>query len=229
MRVVATGDVHSPRYLPLLLRALANARPGPDLVVLAGDLVERNRIEALRPVYEKVLEFAEGGPVVSVFGNEEYKGFEEAYAKSYPKFHWLNDSYVLLDVGGTRVGVVGTRGALERPTPWQAKHVEGIEDYYRSLPSRMRQLIREARSAGAEKIIFVSHYGVTYSNLFGEPASIWPYLASRAMGAEVAAERPDVILHAHAHLAAVERVELGGVPVYNVSLPGRRKLVELEL
>lgn len=201
----------------------------PDLVVLAGDMVERNNIYALQPVYGSLIDRFRGVPIVSVFGNEEFKGFEEKYKATYPLFKWLNDEFIVLDIKGVRVAVIGTRGSLDKPTTWQVRNIPGIIDYYRDLPLVISKYVDEARLQKIDYLVLVSHYGVTYENLEGEDRSIWPYLASRRFEEVITSKQLDLVIHAHAHKGVKERVYIGGTPVYSVSLPARGRLVEIIL
>jgi len=146
----------------------------------------------------------------------------------YPSFKWLNDDYILLEVFGQRIGIIGTRGALDKPTPWQSRHMPWVRDYYRKLPILVSSLIDQLRSKGAEIIVLVSHYGVTYSDLEGEPREVWPYLASSRMEKVVINKRVDLVIHAHAHNAVMTRIKLGNTYVYNVSLPANREIVVID-
>ncbi len=228
VRVVATGDVHSPVYLQLYLAALREAPDNIDLVLWAGDMVEKNDVYALRPVLDYTRRKYVFTPIVAVFGNEEYRGYEDEYRRRYPGVRWLDDEYFSLTIHGLRIGIVGGRGALDKPTPWQARNIPGIAEYYRSLPEKLRGLAEEHRGE-VDIMILLLHYGVTYRNLQGEKTFIYPYLASRRMEKIINPGLFDIVIHAHAHQARIPVTYVNNVPVYNVSLPARGKLVEITL
>lgn len=229
MIIAATGDIHSPRFLNLFAESLNKLDVEPDLFILLGDNVEKNSVDAFNPVIELIRRRLRRTLILSVFGNEEYRGFEEKYVENYREVVWLDDEAKAFEIEGVKTCVVGTRGALEKPTPWQAKNIPGIADYYRGLPEKIVSLLKECKTLSASYTILASHYGVTYSNLKGEEPSVYPYLASPRMSDAVRPGLVDLVLHAHAHNALVERVAVNNVPVINASLPARRRIITVEV
>ncbi len=228
MAVVASfADVHSPVYLGLLRKALASAKGKPCAVLVAGDLVERGRAAAAEPVARAVFEKWPGVPVVAVPGNEDYEDVMDEIRRRTPGFTWLEDDYTVIDCGDSAVAIVGTRGALDRLTRWQRKHRPELERIYRGRPSIVAKLIDEARRE-AGKVVFLSHYGLARATLRGEDPRIWPELYSSRMERVVAEKKPDAAIHGHAHQGTPKAV-VAGVPVYNVSLPLNRSVVEVRL
>ncbi|RLG81268.1 MAG: metallophosphoesterase [Thermoprotei archaeon] len=228
IQILATADIHSPRYIELFFRSIKEISTDPDVIILAGDLVERNTVTALKPVYNYITKTFPSTPVVSIFGNEEYRGFEEEYIKRYDQFTWLNDSYTIIEIHGKKIGIVGTRGALDKPTTWQLRNIPQISEYYRELPAKIAKLVAKLKSQGTDAILLVSHYGVTYRNLEGEPRRIWMHLASRGFEELIKSGIIDLVIHGHVHKGRIERVMVGSAPVYNVSLPARSRIVNIE-
>ncbi len=228
LTVVATADVHSPRYLSLLKAGLVEAPRECSLVVWAGDMVLRGRLEALEPVLEAFRKKYPGTPIVAVFGNEEYWGMEEAFREEYPDVVWLDDEYRVLDLDGAKVAVVGTRGALDRPTSWQRRNKPELWEVYAKRPRVVEDLVARARGE-ADLVILVSHYALTFKTVEGEPRRIWPEMGSRRMEETVRRSRPDLAIHGHAHNARQTHVRIDGVPVYNVSLPAMKHLAVIGL
>lgn len=225
LKILATADIHSPRFLELFIRSINKVRVRPDLVVLAGDLVDKNNIYALKHVYEVLVKKYSDTRIISVFGNEEYRGYEDKYREMYPSFEWLNDEYTIIELDRTKIGIIGTRGALDKPTSWQSRHMPWLYNYYRDLPLRISKMIDDIRKKNVKHIILVSHYGVTYKNLEGEPRSIWPYLACSKMEKVIRDKRIDLVIHGHTHNAVKDKINIDGVDVYNVSLPARKEVV----
>lgn len=228
LTIAATADVHSPRYLDLYSKALKELKIRPDLFIWAGDMVDKNDIGSLRPVMDLTFNVLRDTEIISIFGNEEYRGYEDRYRKLYPEIKWINDEYIILQKRSLKVGIIGTRGALDKPTSWQAKNIPYIKEYYRNLPLKIRELALNLRNK-VDQLILVSHYGVTYSNLYGEPRKIWPYLASRSMGKIIDPKLFDIVIHGHVHNGVNEKIMVNNVPVYNVSLPARKKIVLLRI
>ncbi len=229
--VLAVSDVHSPRYL-LDFVAVLNKRRGEcsniDLVVFAGDMVYKGRVEALKPVLEAVKSVCGEKPIAAVFGNEEFMGLEDKFRSMYPEVVWLDDESRIFEVRGARVAVVGTRGSLERPTRWQARKIPGITRIYAERIERVRRLLLEARNQ-ADIVILVSHYALTWKTLEGEPRSIWPEMGHRGFEKVIAETRPDAAIHGHAHKSRVLEAQIGETKVYNVAFPARRDVTIIKL
>jgi predicted phosphodiesterase len=227
MIIVSTSDVHSPENLPLFLEALKNTTSEPDLVIFAGDMVDKNKVFMLKPVVEATLKRFSKSKIIAIFGNEEYRGYEKLYTSIYKEVTWLNDDYIVLE--DNELCIIGTRGALDKPTTWQTRNIPNIQKIYSELPYRIEKMALELRGSGCKKIILVSHYGVTRRNLVGEKEETYPYLACTKFEKIIRREVFDVVIHGHVHLGVYEVIYIRDVPVYNVSLPARRKLVELKI
>ncbi|MEM0224488.1 MAG: metallophosphoesterase [Desulfurococcaceae archaeon] len=225
--ILSTSDVHSPENLPLYLEALKNTSVEPDLILFAGDMVDRNRVFMLKPVIDATLKKHPNAKIIGVFGNEEYRGFEKLYVQMYKEVTWLNDEYIVLD--NKEICIIGTRGALDKPTMWQARNIPGIEKYYFQLPFKIEQMAIELRKLGCRRIILLSHYGVTHRNLAGEREESYPYLACSRFERIIKRDLFDIVIHGHVHMGIIELITIRNVPVYNVSLPARRKLVEIQI
>lgn len=223
VKVLATGDVHSPDYLKLYIESIKRKGNNIDIILWVGDMVRRGRVEALEPVLRVTRKKFPDAKIVSIYGNEEYWGLEEVFRKRYQDIVWLDDEYIIIDVRNIRVGVIGTRGALERPTRWQRKNKPEFWRIYRERPRRIELLLREAK-AKADIVILVSHYTVGFETAKGEPENILPEMGSRAMMDAVLRIKPDAVFHAHAHNAKVLEVEVDHVKIYNVSIVARRNV-----
>ena len=229
--VVATSDVHSPRYLMHYMSALARHSgecSAARLVVWAGDMVERGRVSALRPVVEVTRRRCPSARIVAVFGNEEYMDRENEFVRRYPQVVWLNDTYITLETRGLRIAIYGTRGAIDRPTPWQRRHIPGIERVYAERVRRLREEVKRLKSQGYY-VIAVMHYAPTRLTIEGEDPSIWPYMASLAMEAAIRDAKPDLVIHGHAHHAKRLEAWINGTYVVNVAFPARGDVTVLRV
>ncbi len=226
--LAAVSDVHSPRFLPLLREALESWGDGePCAVLLAGDIVDKGRAPMVEPVVAMLRRRFPSARLLAVFGNEEYEQVRPVLRRLAPEVTWLEDELAVVDCGGSRVGVVGTQGALERPTRWQARHMPWLARVYRERPRRVAELLRRARGE-ADYVVLLSHYGLARATVVGEDPRIWPYLYSSLMEEVVRRERPDAAVHGHAH-KGTPRAVVAGVPVYNVALPLNRRLTPVRL
>lgn len=229
LEILATADVHSPRYLKEYMSALKEVSGTPDLILWVGDMVDKNRVHALKQVLAATMrEFPETS-VYAVFGNEEYHEYEDQYVALYGNVRWIRDEYVVFDKRGSRCAIVGSRGALDRLTAWQRKHKPGLAEYYSELPRKIERLCALAkRSAGS--VIVATHYAFTQRTLVGEPRSIWPELGCLALEKSLLRARPEIAVHAHAHRSSLTRARLDGIKVFNVSFPANDfKLVTIRL
>ncbi len=224
--IYATSDIHSPRYLGIFRHAVSLADKRACIVVLAGDLIDKGRVAFLDPVVKAVQSTFRDAVVLGVFGNEEYHEVRSVIKDRYPDIMWLEDSYVKVKCNEDSIAVIGTTGALDRPTRWQRRNMPWLENVYKERPRRIAELIKEARSS-SRRVILASHYALTRATLKGENPRIWPELYSTAMEKVIKAEKPDAAIHGHAH-NGVRMALVDGVPVFNVALPLNRQLVEVK-
>jgi len=221
VRILCFADVHSPRYFTLFAASLAKVDlKNVEVVIMAGDIVEKGRVEALKPVIDVLRRHVPSKPVYAVFGNEEYFDMEKAFTDSYPEITWLNDNAVEVEVEGVRLCIVGSRGILSRPTHWQAKHIPGIHEIYRARVRRLMHILSRCREQ-CDKVILATHYACSYATIKGEPPSIYPYLGYPLIETLPPAARPDIAVHGHAHNAKVLRALVNSVEVHNVAVPAR--------
>jgi uncharacterized protein len=223
VRIAAAGDVHcSPDRRREVEHSFAAIAEQADLVLLAGDLTTRGEPEEGAVLAEacRHLEI----PVLVVLGNHDWHAnrcdelvavLEEAGVAV------LDRSSKILEVAGTQVGVVGTKG-----------FVGGFPDS--ALPDFGEPLLRrvyaetsaevDALERGLDAIadcplrIVLLHYSPTPTTLEGEPKGIYAFLGSDRLAAPISEHVPDLVLHGHGHAGTFEGF-IGRVPVYNVSIP----------
>lgn len=70
VRIFAVADIHAPRNLKLFHKSLEAIATSPDLILLAGDTVEKGNVKE----FSNILDLLEKWecPFLSVFGNEEF-------------------------------------------------------------------------------------------------------------------------------------------------------------
>lgn len=225
--IAATSDIHSPRFLHLLRMAVSAWSLGrPCVLLLAGDLLDRGRVGAFKPALDLLELVAQGAPIVGVFGNEDYDTIREAIAKTYPRVLWLQDDYTVVDCGCESLGIVGSTGALDSLTRWQARNRPELERVFRERPRLLEELISRARRE-AGRVVLLTHYAVSRATVEGEDPRIYPYLYSSMMERMIARARPSAAVHGHAHNGK-PRASVAGVPVYNVALPLNKRIVRVQ-
>ena len=217
--ILTTSDIHSPKYLPLFLSSLNRLKDldKVELVILAGDLVYRGRVESLKPVCEVLKRKLQGKRIVSVFGNEEYFEIEDELKATCDVIEWVDDDIVEAEVKGEKVVIIGSRGVLDEPTKWQRENIPNIRKIYDERLLKIQELLKKAKSLN-RKTILVTHYTPTFKTLIGEPKSVWPQMGSKRLEQIILKYNPDIVIHGHAHNSKVLEVNIGGSKVYNLSL-----------
>lgn len=222
MRVAAVADIHSPKYLDIFKDALARLSE-IDLFLIVGDLVLKNSLSQLPAVVNAIREVYDG-EILACFGNEEYEQDEDKY-REFGELEWVEGA-TTTKFRGLKVGVIGSRGSLDRPTFWQRTHVEGIGQIYRRRVGAVDRALAELR---ADVKIVMTHYAPTYATLKGERESAWPELACKRFENVIKRRQPDVWFHGHVHRGTEFETSIGRTLISNVSLPARREITTVNL
>jgi len=226
--LAAVSDAHLPKYLNLFRKAVDSFDFSKvDVLILAGDMVLKGRIEeygtglsTIRSKYK--------GRIYAVFGNEEYQEQEDELRSKYEEIVWLNDELKILEVKGVTLGMVGSRGVIDRPTTWQARNIPNISLIYSERVEKIRDLLSLAKRE-SDYVVLVSHYAVICDTLRGEKPKIWAYLGSTRVKKVVKQVKPDVVIHGHAHNSLNYSAYINGTKVYNVALPATKRVTFIEL
>ncbi|BEP17626.1 metallophosphoesterase [Pyrofollis japonicus] len=200
-----------------------------ELVLWAGDMVEKGNVAALKPVIEVTKKFCGKARIIAVFGNEEYMDREREFITRYPEIVWLNDNhYVYVSSGGEEIAIYGTRGSLDRPTRWQRRHIPGIEKVYRERAIRLKEEVLRLKKE-YEKVVVLMHYAPTYLTLEGEDKSIWPEMGSIFMEKAIRESKPNIVIHGHAHNSKRLEVTIDNILIVNVAFPARKDVTILTI
>jgi uncharacterized protein len=222
IRVAAAGDIHcDERSRGRIEEAFARAELEADLVLLAGDLTTHGE-----PAEAAVLADASRGlgvPVVAVLGNHDLHSRRHAEVAAVVRsagIILLERDHTVLDVNGTGVGVVGTKGFVG------GFPGASIPDFGEpSLRALYAETTREVEAidrgldavADCDLRIVLLHYTPTMTTLAGEPEGIWALLGSHRLATPIGRHRADLVLHGHAHAGSFVG-SIGSVPVYNVAV-----------
>ncbi|MDQ3857034.1 MAG: metallophosphoesterase [Actinomycetota bacterium] len=226
IRVAAAGDIHcSPSRRGEIEQAFARL-DGADLVLLAGDLTTHGEPEQAAVLADAVRALAV--PVVAVLGNHDWHSNRQEEIMGLLRdagITVLNRSWTTLDVRGTGVGIVGTKG-----------FVGGFPDS--QLPDFGEPILRKVYAETTEEVralehgldaiadcpvrIVLLHYAPTWTTLEGEPKTIWTFLGTDRMAPPIEAHRPDLVIHGHGHAGRFDG-SIGDIPVFNVALPVIRR------
>ncbi len=222
MKILAFSDVHYPDYFDYL-----NIDTEPDIVIMAGDIIEYGNVKDFRKVVRKIRDFGYNGDILACFGNTEYDEIKEKIKEENPDVIFLEESYFLKEHEGKKIGFFGTRGILDKPTIWQMKNIPDIEKNYEEKMEKIERGLNELKNK-VDHIVYFSHYAPTYKTLEGERKEIYPYLGSKKLEKIITKIKPDLVIHGHAHYGkAYDEIE--NIPIYNVALPLNKKPVVITL
>ena len=223
IRIAAAGDIHLGRDgdAERWTQAFAGVGERVDLILLAGDLTTHGEPEQGSIVAAAAR--AAGVPVLAVLGNHDWhvnRRDELVAVLQQGGIDVLEREHRVIEIGDTAVGIAGCKGFAGG---FDGAH---IPDFGEPL---MRAVYAES-IAEAEALddalraialcpfrIALLHYAPITATLAGERSDIWPFLGTDRLAAPLREHHPDVVLHGHAHAGTFEG-ELGGVPVYNVSV-----------
>ncbi|MEM1537338.1 MAG: metallophosphoesterase [Candidatus Nezhaarchaeales archaeon] len=226
LRIAAVADIHSPKNFELFKRALEAAHPDVDLFILAGDIILKGKVEETGRVISAI-QSRYGCPIIACFGNEEFDEKKDILKDAYKGvIQWLDDEPLETKVKGTSLGIVGTRGSLDKPTSWQLKNVAGIRELYASRVERVKQLLGSLK---CDVRILVSHYALTRKTMVGELRAFWPQLGSQKFEEVIEACQPDLAIHGHVHKGKVFEVSLRRTKVFNVALPATKRITIVQV
>ena len=219
MRIAAVGDIHCPRFLHVFERSLRQ-REKPDIFLLAGDIVNRGKIDEY-PVVLDTIESVHGQvPIAACFGNEDYN---ELYPDSQvldlvgDRVTFLDESAQSFSIKGSTLGVLGVSIINEK-----AKDIPTIRAIFEERARRLSELLQEL-VAVSDYTIILSHFSPLVESQSEKPAFSWWF------GKIVIDARPSMIVHGHIHNSTKNRMMVESTPVYNVALPAVGSITTLDL
>ena len=236
LRIAAAGDIHcSESHRDRIARSFARIDPGADLILLAGDLTTHGEPEQAEVLADACRELEV--PVIAVLGNHDWhanRAPEMVAVLESAGIQVLDRSWIVCEAGGVEVGVVGCKGFVGG---FPGSHLPDfgeplLRTVYAETTAEVQALDRGLREVAMCPVrIALLHYAPTSATIAGEPEGIWAFLGSDRFAAPISEHEPDLVLHGHAH-AGTFAGAVGGVPVYNVSVPVIGKdfwLFELDL
>jgi len=226
IRVAAVGDVHAgldsggclrPHYEHVGERA--------DLLLLAGDLTRHGDPEEAAVLVEELRDV--GLPTIAVLGNHDYHSDADDKIRGLLEeagIRVLEGDGTVVDVGGTRVGVAGTKGfgggfAGACATDFGEPETKAFIRHTRGLADRLRAALEQLEGAGADVRIALLHYSPVEDTLRGERLEIYPFLGSYLLAEAIDGAGADLAVHGHAHGGVEKGMTPGGIHVRNVAQP----------
>ncbi len=223
LRIAATSDIHWPQYQGLFIKALRQL-PKPDLLLLAGDLVNRGNPHSITPVIEKLKEAKLECPILACFGNDDYDSIKDTMrTQGQDTIQFLDDELVTLPIQGKQVSIVGSRGVLDQPTFWQSRNIKEIKEVYTKRLDVLDSLLEKAKAL-SRYLILLTHYTPTFMTLKGETKRSHAQMGSRRVEELLKKHSPMLAVHGHAH-NGLPKAKLNKVRIYNVALPLNRRIV----
>jgi len=226
MRILACSDVHSPIYYEDFSKSLEKVNEKIDLILLAGDMVERDTLEKEIEEYEKVYNAFFGkffSPIVAVFGNTEFEQYKESIKEKIKEIRFLDDSYIEIKVGNENVLIYGTTGSLDEPTKWQKANIPNITQIYKARIEKAKSVLKNY--AGFK--ILLTHYSPTYKTLEGENPLFYQNLGSLEFENALLEAKPNLVVHGHSH-KGTKFAWIDKIPVFNVAFPLNKDVVIID-
>ena len=227
IRIAAAGDIHcSEARRSAIERAFASLGTDVDVVLLAGDLTTYGEPEQAAVLADAARDLR--APVVAVLGNHDWhsnRQEEIARLLAHAGVTILDRSWTTLDVRGTSIGIVGTKGFVggfpDSQLPDFGEPL--LRQVYAETTAEVRALEQGLVAiSGCPVRIVLLHYSPTTTTLEGEPRTIWAFLGTDRMGPPIELHRPDLVLHGHGHAGTFAGL-VGDVPVFNVAVPVIRR------
>ncbi|EFE71269.1 conserved hypothetical protein [Streptomyces viridosporus ATCC 14672] len=226
IRIAAVGDIHmAPETRGLLRPAFDTLPECADVLLLAGDLTRHGTPEEARVVADEIRGL--GVPVVAVLGNHDHHDDRPAEVAALLRdagAQVLEGEGTVVDGGGARIGVAGTKGfgggfvgrsAGEFGEPVMKEFVR----HSRRCADGLRTSLERLEEEGCDVRIALTHYSPVPETLAGEPLEIYPFLGSYLLAEAIDTAGADLAVHGHAHTGTEHGMTTGGVRVRNVAQP----------
>jgi Icc-related predicted phosphoesterase len=223
IRVAAVGDVHvGTDSAGRLAPRLAGLADHADVFLLAGDLTHRGRPEEAKVLAEELRRVRV--PTIAVLGNHDYHSDEQDKVTEVLEqagIRVLEGDAVVLEIGGRRVGIAGSKGfgggfAGASASDFGEPEMKAFVGHTKALAGRLERALGGLRT---DRRIVLLHYSPVAETLAGEPREIHAFLGSYLLAEAVDRVGADLVLHGHAHRGSRDGTTPGGVPVRNVAAP----------
>lgn len=223
IRVAAVGDIHvGPECAGRLQPIYDGVHEHADLLLLAGDLTRCGSVEEAAVLAEELVGVRV--PVVAVLGNHDLhadRGPEVVACLESAGVRVLDGSTTVLDVGGTSVGIAGTKGfgggfPGASGSEFGEPEMKAFMRHSRAVACGLQGALS---SLGTDVRIALLHYSPVEETLRGERLEIYPFLGCWLLAEAIDVAGADVAFHGHAHRGTERGVTPGGIRVRNVAQP----------
>ena len=224
VRIAAVGDFHIGEEDAGAYRALfERANHDADVLLLAGDLTRRGTPVEMRTAVAELADVQI--PIAAVLGNHDFEAGHQDEACAILRDRGVRvldgDAFQLNEWVGV-AGAKGFIGGFGRGTltsfgePQTKSFVSASLDEVQKLEQGLQRIHTPIRIA-------LLHYAPVMATVVGESEQIYPFLGTDRLAEPLDRYEVSVAFHGHAHGGAFRGATLGGVPVFNVSLPLLRK------
>ena len=224
VRLAAVGDFHcGPDDVGMYRELFGCVNNEADVLVLTGDLTRWGALAEFKVVVGELADVTV--PIVAVLGNHDYESGEEAEGSRMLRARGVHllcgDTFELNSTVGF-AGVKGFMGGFGRGmlTPFGEPETKA---FVKATLSEVHALELALRRLATPVRVAVLHYAPIAATIAGEPEAIHPYLGTDRLAEPLDRYSAAVAFHGHAHSGTLRGATLGGVPVFNVSLPLLRK------
>jgi Icc-related predicted phosphoesterase len=223
IRVAAVGDLHfGPDATGKLRPQLERLPEEADLFLMAGDLTRVGKPDEARVLAKEIADVAI--PTVAVLGNHDYHSNDEDEVRRVLEdadVKVLEGEGLVVEVGGTRVGIAGTKGfgggfAGACGSEFGEPEMKAFIAHTRVISDRLAEVLDEME---ADLRIALLHYSPIKGTLQGERPEIYPFLGSYLLAEAIDRSGANLVVHGHAHHGTEKGVTPGGIHVRNVALP----------
>lgn len=223
IRIAACGDPHFDKNSQNRLKEHFNSlKQGADLFLLAGDLTQTGHPDEMKALAGDLV--SSPVPTIAVLGNHDYhmdKVEEVTSILEDAGVIVLDNSSIVLDIDGIKVGVAGGKGfggGFVGASGSEFGEPE-IKSFMRHSKAMAKQIEEELVNMKAHYKIGLLHYSPTAQTLMGEKKEIYPFLGCYYLAEALDHGGADIAFHGHAHKGTEKGVTPGGTPVRNVAQP----------
>jgi Icc-related predicted phosphoesterase len=233
VRIAAVGDVHvGEDSKGRLAEQLATVKDNADVLLVAGDLTRCGTVAEAQTFATEVRDV--GVPVIAVLGNHDHHaGQTEGVLRALREggVTVLEGASTVVEVGGCRLGVAGTKGfgggfAGACGSDFGEPEMKAFVGHTKALAERLHDTLAALRDTTDHRVALL-HYSPVPDTLAGERLEIFPFLGSYLLAEAVDKAGADLVLHGHAHAGTEKGVTAGGVHVRNVAQPVIRQAYAL--
>lgn len=231
IRIAAFGDCHIGSDSAGALRpALQHLSERADVLLVAGDLTRNGSAQEAAVFADEVGDL--GVPVIVVLGNHDHNCDQQDEITAVltdRDIRVLEGTGTVVDVGGQRLGVAGTKGfgggfAGACGSDYGEREMKAFVRHTKGLAAGLRDALA---GLDADRRVALLHFSPVEATLRGERLEIYPFLGSYLLGEAVDDAGADLVLHGHAHRGSENGVTPGGVSVRNVAQPVIRRAYHL--